>query len=67
METANSLRKSLPRGTRLVLVDDLPNEPGMPAGLKGTVDFIDDACNIHMKWDNGRTLSLTVDDNWRMA
>ena len=35
----------------------------MPPGTEGTVDFVDDGCNIHMKWDNGRTLALLPDQD----
>jgi len=27
-------------------------------GVCGTVEFIDDACQLHVKWDNGSTLAL---------
>ena len=30
----------------------------MPEGTEGTVDMVDDIGQIHMKWDNGRTLAL---------
>lgn len=30
----------------------------MPDGLKGKVDFIDDAGQIHITWENGRTLPV---------
>ena len=44
-------------GDRVVLIhmdDPLP----VPDGTRGTVDYVDDAGQIHMKWDNGRTLAL---------
>jgi hypothetical protein len=28
----------------------------MPAGLKGTVDHVDDAATVHIAWDNGSSL-----------
>ncbi len=36
----------------------------IPDGTIGEVQYVDDAGNIHMKWQNGRTLSLIdgVDD-----
>lgn len=59
-----SLRERYPAGTRIRLnhMDD-PYAP-VPSGMTGSVSDIDDAGNIHMKWDNGRTLSLIegVDD-----
>lgn len=50
------LRKQYPQGTELCL--DFMDEAGMPSGLKGKVSFIDDAGQIHMDWENGRTLPL---------
>ena len=50
------LRKRYPKGTRLCL--DFMDEAGMPPGLQGTVAFIDDAGQIHMHWENGRSLAI---------
>ena len=50
------LRKRYPKGTRLCL--DFMDEAGMPPGLQGTVAFIDDAGQIQMNWDCGRSLAL---------
>jgi len=30
----------------------------VPVGTCGTVDYVDDEGQIHMNWDNGRTLPL---------
>ena len=45
-------------GTRLELISmDDPYAP-VPSGTRGTVQYVDDAGQIGMSWDNGRTLSL---------
>ena len=53
-----ALRQKYPHGTMLRLVrmadDPAPIEPG----TVGEVQYIDDAGNIHMIWQNGRTLSV---------
>lgn len=58
------LRARYPVGTKIRLrhMDD-PFAP-VPAGTIGEVALIDDAGNIHMKWENGRSLALIegVDD-----
>lgn len=50
-----------PPGTRIELIS--MNDPHHPveSGTRGTVDFVDDGGNIHMKWDNGRSLALCSD------
>lgn len=59
-----ALRERYPAGTRIRLnhMDD-PYAP-IPDGTVGEVQYIDDGGNIHMFWENGRTLSLIegVDD-----
>ncbi|MBP3508248.1 DUF4314 domain-containing protein [Oscillibacter sp.] len=53
-------RKQYPAGTRIKLnaMDD-PYNP-VPPGTLGTVQRIDDVGNMHMQWDNGRTLALVI-------
>lgn len=55
---ADEYKKTYPVGTRIVLIHmDDPWAP-VPAGTRGTVKFVDDAGQIHMSWDNDRTLAL---------
>lgn len=52
-----SLRNKYPAGTRIELI--AMNDPqAVPAGTLGTVAYVDDIGQIHMNWDNGRTLAL---------
>lgn len=51
-------RRSYPPGTRIRLLE-MPNDPSpVPAGSCGTVMAVDDAGQLLMQWDNGRSLSL---------
>ena len=52
-----------PPGTRIELIS--MNDPHHPveSGTRGTVDFVDDVGNIHMKWDNGQGLGLVPDED----
>ena len=50
------IKRQYPVGTRIEL--DFMDERDMPAGLKGIVDFVDDQGQLHMLWENGRTLAL---------
>ncbi len=56
-------RETYPPGTRLELIDMNDPYAPVPSGTRGTVDFIDDMAQIHMKWDNGRTLALNSDED----
>ena len=53
---SGTITKAVSEGTRLCL--DFMDEEGMPPGLQGTVAFIDDAGQIHMHWENGRSLAI---------
>lgn len=52
------MKNGIKEGTRIRLIwmDD-PFAP-IESGTEGTVRFVDDMGQIHMKWDNGRTLAL---------
>ena len=51
-------RSCYPPGTRIVLncMDD-PFSP-VESGTRGTVRYVDDAAQVGVAWDNGRSLSL---------
>lgn len=59
-------KEKYPPGTRIELIN--MNDPFAPvdAGTRGTVKHVDDAGQIHMSWDNGRTLPLdSGEDSFR--
>ena len=35
----------------------------MPAGLVGTVNYVDDVGSIHVSWSNGSSLALIPDED----
>lgn len=49
------LRDKYPSETKIKLLKSIDD---IPAGTIGTVDFVDDAGNINMEWENGSSLSL---------
>lgn len=55
---ADFIRAQFPAGTRIRL--NQMRDPYAPVspGTEGVVDCVDDIGQIHMKWDNGRTLAL---------
>lgn len=58
---AERYREIYPPGTRVLLLGmDDPYTP-VPSGTKGTVSYVDDQAQIHMKWDNGTSLALIPD------
>lgn len=56
------IREMYPEGTQIVLTE-MAGESQMPYGLKGTVKFVDDAGQIHMKWENGSSLALNINED----
>ncbi len=57
------LREKYPPGTKIIL-HHMKDPYPVPEGTIGTVQCVDDARNIHVKWQNGSSLSVIegVDD-----
>lgn len=51
------IRLNFPPGTRIQLIH-MEDQWAVPSGTRGTVEHVDDAGQIHLKWDNGRSLAL---------
>lgn len=60
---AEEYRKKHPPGTRLILLGTTENIQPIPIGTKGTVHYVDDQAQIHMEWDNGRTLAILPEED----
>lgn len=57
-EEVQRIKDQYPLGTRIRLNSMSDPWSPVPDGTEGTVDMVDDIGQIHMKWDNGRTLAL---------
>lgn len=60
------LKKEYPAGTKveLICLEDPYRE--IPAGTTGTVEFVDDAGQIHTSWEANGSLALIPGvDEWR--
>lgn len=57
MLNKEEIEKKFPIGTRIRLLY-MYDKFGVPSGIRGTVNFIDDEGQIHVNWDNGSTLAL---------
>ena len=57
-EEVQQIKDRYPPGTRIRL--NFMSDPWspVPEGMEGTVNKVDDIGQIHMNWDNGRTLAL---------
>lgn len=51
------IKNKYPMGTRIRL-HHMADDYGVISGTLGTVDYVDDAGQIQMTWDDGRTLAL---------
>jgi len=50
------LRLMYPSGTRIKLIkmNDPPETNPIPPGSVGTIDHVDDGCQLQMRWDTGK-------------
>ena len=62
-EELEKLRAKYPKGTKIRLIHMNDPQP-VPSGTIGEVALIDDAGNIRLNWQNGRSLAIIegVDD-----
>lgn len=58
-----SIKEKYPAGTRIRLESMEDPYAPVPPGTEGEIDFIDDIGQIHMKWDNGRSLALILGED----
>ena len=66
-QKAKYIREDYPKGTKVIL-EHMEGENDMPSGLAGTVQFVDGIGQIHVKWENGRSLALHVEkDTFRVT
>jgi len=59
-EELKKLRAKYPKGMKIRLIHMNDPQP-IPSGTIGEVALIDDCGNIHMIWQNGRSLAIIED------
>jgi len=53
---------------KAIIVDFMDDVNGVPEGTKGIIQNVDDAGQIHVKWENGSTLALVPEtDKYKLA
>jgi hypothetical protein len=60
MANVETIKKKYTPGTRIQL-EEMAGESDMPCGLTGSVRCVDDIGQIHVDWDNGRTLAINTE------
>ena len=56
-EVLQKLREDYPKGCTVELVEMCDPYREMPSGMRGTVQFVDDAGGVHVAWSNGSSLA----------
>lgn len=56
------IKEKYPKGTPIHLYS-MEGETAVPPGSRGIVDYVDDIGQIHMKWENGSSLALNVEED----
>lgn len=54
----NEIKENYPPETKIKLLKETEDKQPILAGTIGIVDYIDSEGQLHMKWENGRTLAL---------
>ncbi len=63
-ETLERLRKEYPTGSRVELTKmNDPYRTDLVPGSRGTVQFVDDAGSIHVRWDIGSSLAVVYGED----
>ena len=63
---AERYKKQYPPGTRIELIEMEDSLAPVPSGTRGTVKVVDDIGQLHMHWDNGRSLAVVPgEDSFR--
>ena len=58
-DTLDKLRQDIGRRIRII---EMKGED-FPRDMEGVITHVDDMSNIHVKWDNGSTLSVIPDED----
>lgn len=56
-----SIKEKYPKGTKIKCIKLEDSFNPVPSGTDGTVEYVDDANQIHMNWENGSSLALIPD------
>ena len=51
-----------PKGTKIKLIN-MKDKFAPPSGTIGTIDFVDDIGQIHVKWESGGSLALIIGED----